>query len=59
MYQLYVVSHDSSLDVRLDWRFLDLRDSKNLLIFKIQTVIEHAMREFWTHMALLYLISNL
>lgn len=42
------ISHDSSLDVRLDWRFLDLRESKNLLIFKIQTVIEHAMREFWT-----------
>ncbi len=41
------ISHDSSLDVRLDWRFLDLRDPKNLLIFKIQTVIEHAMREFW------------
>lgn len=42
------ISHDSSLDVRLDWRFLDLRDPNNLLIFKIQTVIEHAMREFWT-----------
>ena len=42
------ISHNSSLDVRLDWRFLDLREPKNLLIFKIQTVIEHAMREFWT-----------
>lgn len=42
------IASDTSLDVRLDWRFLDLRDPKNLLIFKIQTVIEHAMREFWT-----------
>ena len=42
------ISRNSSLDVRLDWRFLDLREPQNLLIFKIQTVIEHAMREFWT-----------
>ena len=42
------IDSNTSLELRLDWRFLDLRDPKNLLIFKIQTVIEHAMREFWT-----------
>ncbi len=35
------------LDTRLDWRFLDLRKHKNVLIFKIQTAAEMAMREFW------------
>src|SRR4028119_764786 len=34
------------LDKRLDWRFLDLRREENLLIFKVQTIVEMAMREF-------------
>ena len=37
----------SSSETRLDWRFLDLRNPRNLLIFKIQTAAEHAMRSFW------------
>ncbi|MEY4731228.1 MAG: aspartyl/asparaginyl-tRNA synthetase, aspartyl-tRNA synthetase [Candidatus Parcubacteria bacterium] len=37
----------SGPEVRLDWRFLDLRSPRNLLIFKIQTAAEHAMRSFW------------
>lgn len=37
----------SSLETRLDWRFLDLRDPRNLLIFEVQTAAEHAMRSFW------------
>jgi len=37
----------SSLDTRLNWRYLDLRKPKNLLIFKIQTAMEMAMREYW------------
>ncbi|MFH0712661.1 MAG: aspartate--tRNA(Asn) ligase [Candidatus Jorgensenbacteria bacterium] len=37
----------SPSDIRLDWRFLDLRNSRNLLVFKIQTTSEHAMRSFW------------
>ena len=41
------INQDSSIEVRLDWRFLDLRDPKKLLIFKTQTVAEQAMREFW------------
>lgn len=36
-----------TIETRLDWRFLDLRTPQNLLIFKIQTVAEHAMRLFW------------
>ena len=35
------------LDFRLDWRFLDLRRPESLLIFKVQTTMEMAMREFW------------
>lgn len=38
---------DALLDTRLDWRFLDLRKPKNALIFKVQTTIEAAMREYW------------
>jgi len=34
-------------DVRLNWRFLDLRTPENLLIFQVQTAAEHAMREYW------------
>lgn len=36
-----------SLDKRMDWRFLDLRRPENLLIFKVQTSVEVAMRDFW------------
>ncbi len=36
-----------ALDYRLDWRFMDLRRPENLLIFKVQTTAEMAMREFW------------
>lgn len=36
-----------SLENRLNWRFLDLRRPENLLIFKIQTTIEQAMRSVW------------
>jgi aspartyl-tRNA synthetase len=34
-------------DKRLDWRFLDLRQPQNQLIFRVQTTVEMAMREFW------------
>jgi len=37
----------ASLDLRLDWRFLDLRRPENLLIFQVQTTLEQAMREYW------------
>src|SRR5688500_11486246 len=35
------------IDKRLDWRFLDLRQPENQLVFRIQTTVEMAMREFW------------
>ena len=41
------ITEETSLDKRLDWRFLDLRKPENLLIFRTQTVIEHAFRELW------------
>ncbi|MGO1661832.1 MAG: amino acid--tRNA ligase-related protein, partial [Canibacter sp.] len=41
------VAADSGLDVRLDWRFLDLRRPEQNLIFRIQTTFEHALRQVW------------
>ena len=38
---------ETKVDKRLDWRFLDLRQPENQLIFRIQTTVEAAMREFW------------
>ncbi|PIU76090.1 aspartate--tRNA(Asn) ligase [Candidatus Pacearchaeota archaeon CG06_land_8_20_14_3_00_35_12] len=38
---------ETDLSKRLDWRWLDLRKPKNLLIFKIWTYMEEAMREWW------------
>jgi aspartyl-tRNA synthetase len=41
------IAADSSLDKRMDWRFLDLRNPKQNLIFRVQTTFEHALREYW------------
>jgi len=41
------INEDAALDNRLDWRFIDLRRPQNRLIFQLQTVAEHAMRNFW------------
>jgi len=41
------IAADSSLDKRMDWRYLDLRRPDRRLIFQVQTSVEHAMREFW------------
>lgn len=38
---------ETEVDKRLDWRFLDLRQPEKQLIFRIQTTVEMAMREFW------------
>jgi aspartyl-tRNA synthetase, archaeal type len=35
------------LDFRLDWRYLDLRRPVNNLLFRVETTVEHAMREYW------------
>ncbi len=37
----------SPLEHRLDWRFLDLRRPRNLLVFEVQTTAERAMRHYW------------
>jgi len=36
-----------AIDFRMDWRYLDLRREQNQLLFKVQTLLEHAMREYW------------
>ncbi len=41
------IAEDSSIDKRLDWRFLDLRRPEANLIFRVQTTFEHAMRCWW------------
>jgi len=41
------VTPESSLDKRIDWRYLDLRRPDRRLIFEVQSTVEHAMREHW------------
>ncbi len=41
------IDEKTQRDSRLDWRFIDLRSSKNLKIFQVQTYAEHLMRLFW------------
>ena len=37
---------DANIDTRLDYRWVDLRNEKNAMIFKAQTELTKAMREF-------------
>jgi nondiscriminating aspartyl-tRNA synthetase len=41
------IAEDSSIDKRLDWRFLDLRRPEQNLIFRVQTTFLHALRTWW------------
>ncbi|WP_404434401.1 aspartate--tRNA(Asn) ligase [Microbacterium lacus] len=41
------IAADSSPEKRMDWRFLDLRQRRNNLIFRVQTTFEHALRTYW------------
>lgn len=41
------VTAESSLDKRMDYRWVDLRRDETLLIFQVQTALEKAMRDFW------------
>ncbi len=41
------IADDTSIDKRMDWRFLDLRRPEMNLVFKIQTTIEAAWRNYW------------
>lgn len=43
----YPFDGSQSAEARLDWRFLDLREPRNNLLFRVQTTAEHAMRSFW------------
>ena len=40
------IGPESNIEQRLDYRWLDLRQEKNLLLFKVQTAFANAMREF-------------
>lgn len=42
----YKDSKSALLDTRLNYRFLDLRSEKNILMFKVQTCMINAMRDF-------------
>ncbi len=41
------IAEDSSIDKRLDWRFLDLRRPEMSLVFRVQTTFLHALRTWW------------
>lgn len=40
------IEDNANIDTRMDYRWLDLRDDRNSLIFKIQSYFVEAMREF-------------
>ncbi len=40
------IDKDSNIDQRLDFRWIDLRQEKNLLMIKVQTLLTQAFREF-------------
>ncbi|MBQ8136509.1 MAG: aspartate--tRNA(Asn) ligase [Clostridia bacterium] len=40
------ITKDAAIDSRLDYRWIDLRSPKNLLIFKTQTALVAALREY-------------
>ena len=42
------IDEHSASDLQLDWRFLALRRPENLLVFKVQTTVECAMRDYWS-----------
>lgn len=39
--------NESDQQIRLDWRFLDLRSQKKQLIFKVWTAMEQGFRNYW------------
>lgn len=42
----YKDTESAKIDTRLNYRFLDLRNEKNLLMFKVQTTLINAMRDY-------------
>jgi len=45
----YKNPESSHRETRLDWRYIDLRSDKNNLLFRCQTEIIRAMREWWNN----------
>ena len=41
------IDADTGIGKRLDWRFIDLRSQQKTLIFRVQTLLEHALRSLW------------
>ena len=41
------IADDTSIDKRMDWRFLDIRRPETNLVFRIQTTIENTWRQYW------------
>jgi aspartyl-tRNA synthetase len=41
------IAEDSSVDKRMDWRFVDLRRPDAQMLFRVQTTFEHALRSWW------------
>ena len=41
------INEETSLDKRLDWRFIDLRSNRSRLIFEVQTELERSYRKTW------------
>lgn len=44
--EAYPITPESNIDQRIDFRWIDLRQDKNLLMFKVQTLFTQALREF-------------
>ncbi len=42
----YPITPESNIDQRIDYRWIDLRQEKNLLMFKVQTAFTDALRQF-------------
>lgn len=40
------IKDDSAIDLRIDYRWIDLRSEKNALVFRVQTALAAALREY-------------
>lgn len=45
--QDYPIQPTSSLEAKMDWRHISLRDPESRLIFQIQTALEESLRSYW------------
>lgn len=48
---------EANLDIRLDWRYLDLRKERNTLIFKVWTLMDQVYTDFLTNKGYLQIHS--